>query len=127
MLSCGFEHLPYVRLSRYHSAVRGHWASSRLTPSGFTYESSWRLLREPAAGTHMLYECAVGFHNLISLDPGCEGLEPRGPVGYAYDAQAAGTIPLYRCSIGGGADHFISSSATCEGQSVDGPLGFVHP
>jgi cysteine-rich repeat protein len=126
-LSCGFEDLPYTRLVRSFLKSRGHWASSRLAPPNFTAEQSYRLLRDEAPGTVLLYECRVGEHNMLTTDVGCEGLEPLGPVGYAYVNAEPGTVPLYRCRIGAGADHFISSSSTCEGQLVESLLGYVLP
>ncbi len=125
-LSCGFEDLPYTRLQRSNSGTRGHWTSSRLPPPGFTAESSWKLSREPAAGTAMLYECRVGTHNLISPDVGCEGLQPLGPVGYIHTAAAAGLVPIYRCRSGT-TDHFVSADAACEGQVVEQLLGYATP
>jgi len=126
-LSCGFESLPYLRLRRSYLASRGHWASTRLPPSGFTQESSWRLWRDPVAGTRMLYECQVGSHNLISPDVNCEGLRPLGPVGYIHVTQVAGSVPLYRCRIGAGQDHFISPASNCEGQTPEQLLGYAFP
>jgi len=66
-------------------------------------------------------------HNLITKDVGCEGQSPLGPVGYAYTSAQPGAIALYRCSIGGGADHFGSPAAGCEGQTAEGLLGYVLP
>jgi hypothetical protein len=130
-LSCGFEDLPYTRLTRSNHTVRGHWASTRIAPTGFVAEQSFKLLRDAPPATPntpkaiMLFECGVAQHNLVSTQVTCEGLAPLGPLGYAYETQAPGTIALYRCKIGG--DHFISADAACEGQTVESRLGFVFP
>jgi hypothetical protein len=124
-LSCGFEDVPYTRLTRSSSGTRGHWTSSRIAPAGFAAEQSWRLLRDEAPGTVLLYECRVGQHNLIAKASSCEGLEPLGPVGYAYVAPKAGAVAIYRCNAGGGADHFVSASAACEGATSEGLLGYA--
>lgn len=126
-LSCGFEDLPYTRLTRSSSSTRGHWASTRLPPAGFTAEQAYHLLRDEKAGTVMLYECRVGQHDLVSRDVNCEGLESLGPLGYAYTAATAGAKALYRCSVGAGADHFISPDPACEGQTMEQLLGYVLP
>jgi Family of unknown function (DUF5722) len=123
-LSCGFEDLPYVRLTRSFSTARGHWASSRLPPPGFASERSWRLLRDPQPGTQLLYECRVGGHNLLTTDVNCEGQLAMGPVGYAFTAAAAGRVPIYRCRVGAGQDHFVSPAANCEGQVTESLLGY---
>lgn len=126
-LSCGFEDLPYTRLVRSHHPIRGHWASTRIAPSGFTAEQSYRLLREaPATASPaaiMLYECRAGQSNFVTRDPKCEGQLALGPLGYAYDTEAPGTVALYRCLDG--ADHFVSTDATCEGRTTESQLGFV--
>ncbi|HAA53465.1 MAG TPA: hypothetical protein DCE42_01840 [Myxococcales bacterium] len=124
-LSCGFEQLPYTKLTRYAHTTRGHWASTRVPPAGFKVESSWRLFREPKAGTRMLYECRVGQHNIITPALNCENQEMLGPVGYIYTSQQSNTVALYRCRVGNGQDHFISPSTTCEGQNKDMLLGYA--
>ncbi|MEO5729643.1 MAG: DUF5722 domain-containing protein [Byssovorax sp.] len=123
-LSCGFEDLPYTRLTRSYKASRGHWASSRIAPQGFAKESSWRLLRDPAPQTVLLFECVVGQHNFITKDVNCEGQQPMGPVGYAYTTAQPGSIDLHRCRIGAGTDHFVGP-AGCDGQIDEGSLGYV--
>ena len=64
---------------------------------------------------------------MLSGDPGCELQQPLGPVGYAFDVAAPGTVQLFRCGIGNGSDHFVSDNPGCEGQQVEGPLGWVYP
>jgi hypothetical protein len=124
-LACGFEDLPHVRLTRSFSSTRGHWTSTRLAPSGFAAELSWRLLRDAAAGTTLLYECKVGQHNLITPEVSCEGQHPMGPVGYVYSSPAAGRVALYRCRVGAGSDHFVSPDASCENQVTELLLGYA--
>ncbi len=127
MLSCGFEDVPDTRLTRSVHPTRGHWASSRLPPSGFTTESSWKLLHDDAPGTVLLYECQFGQHNLITRDVHCEGLHPLGPVGYAYTDPGAGRVALHRCRIASNGDHFVSPDPGCEGQTHEQLLGYVLP
>lgn len=130
-LSCGFENLPYVKLTRSLVTARGHWASTRIPPSNSTAEASWKILRDAAPNTRMIYECQVGAtgqsHNLLSPDVNCEGLQTLGPVGYFYTTPnaAPGLIPMYRCRVGLGTDHFISPAANCEGTVTESLLGYV--
>ncbi|MET9143959.1 DUF5722 domain-containing protein [Streptomyces sp. NPDC057197] len=124
-LSCGFEDLPYTRLVRAHSPARGHWASTRGLPAGFTAENAWRLLRHEASGTRPLFECRVGGHDMVSTEAGCEGQEPLGPLGYAGTASAPGTVALYRCRVPSTGDHFVSEQPACEGQLTEGLLGYA--
>ena len=126
-MECGFEHLPYVQLVRGYRSGHGHRASTRGLPDGWATEQTFLLSRDEQPGTALLFECLVGDHTLLTADPGCEGFHPMGPVGWAYSTEQDGTVPLYRCSIGNGADHFVSPEADCEGQNTEQLLGWVVP
>lgn len=126
-LSCGFDDLPYVRVTRSFLSSRGHWCSSRRPPPGFVAESSVRIHRHEQPDTALLYECRVGTHDMLSRDVGCEGQATLGPVGWIATTARAGWVPLYRCRIGAGTDHFMSTDAACEGATVDHQLGWVLP
>jgi hypothetical protein len=125
LLDCGFEHLPHVRLTRSWDPLRGHWVSSRLAPTSFIDDNqSWLLWRDPRPDTTLLFECRVGDHNLLTKDPGCEGLHPLGPVGWIDDVAQPGSVALYRCYTVGG-DHFVSVDPGCEGHTAEMSLGFA--
>ncbi len=130
-LSCGFEYLPYVEMMRgYNKSTGMHWVTTRQFPSGFNKEQSYRILREPAANTTLVYECrvggATGKHTMISTDANCEGQFNMGPMGYIYNTQVSGSVPIYRCATSGGS-HFISPSNTCENQIVESLVGYAIP
>jgi hypothetical protein len=131
-VSCGFEDLPYTRLTRSYNADRGHWASTRIAPPGFGAESSYRLLRDPPEKVEgfpeavMLYECRAGTSNFVTRSATCEGQFALGPLGCAYDAMVKDTIALYRCRVGA-TDHMVSTDAACEGQTTESLLGYVFP
>jgi hypothetical protein len=36
-------------------------------------------------------------------------------------------VPLYRCRVGVGQDHFISAASSCEGQVTEQLLGYAVP
>ncbi len=127
-LSCGFEDLPYVRLTR-HAYSKWHWTTTRQALDGYVAEASWRLLREPVPGSTLLYECDLDEHNLVTTSADCEGHHLLGPLGYSMNAPVTGfnLVELFRCRVGSGSDHFVSSSPTCEGKVVEGSLGWVLP
>lgn len=117
--SCGFEYGDYTVMMR-GSANGKHWVTSRQFPSGVTTENRWKLLRNPAADTRMVYECrigATGDHTFISAAANCENQFNMGPMGYIYTKQVAGTSPVYRCYNPSSGDHMISPDVNCETSS----------
>jgi len=124
-LSCGFENLPYTKLIRAYHSQRGHWASTRLFPEGFTEEKAYRLLREPGGGTIPLFECRAGDDNFVSKQVGCEGQQVMGPLGYIHVDPFDQAVPLYRCLANG--DHMISPDPGCEGYETEHLLGYAQP
>lgn len=139
LTSCGFENLPYTKLSRYVNASRGHIATTRVPPAGSGLEGAWKLFRAEQPGTHPLYECnwisGANFgpgaeHTFVDRSYTCAGfMKPMGLMGYAYDSAGAGRVALNRCYVNapGWEDHFVSTSPTCEGWLFEETLGYVIP
>ncbi|MGX7826077.1 LamG domain-containing protein [Actinokineospora sp. 24-640] len=96
-------------------------------PAGYRFETPLgMLLPAGTAGTHPMFSCLRNdVDAFTSIDPGCEGATKLGELGASYIDQPAGvtTRPVYRCAING--QLFDSNSATCEGQTVDGLLGYL--
>ena len=49
----------------------------------------------------------------------------EGPVFTLYKDGGPGRLLIYRCLITGTGTHFLSAAPNCEGNQVDGPLGYV--
>lgn len=126
-LNCGFEDLPYTRLTRSFKSNQGHWVSTRIPPSGYTTEMSWRLFRHPQPGTAMLYECYIGGNNYVTRNATCDGNRPLGPLGYVYTAPTSGAVALYSCQVGESNDYFVSEQSNCGNYNVLGLLGYAIP
>ena len=64
-----------------------------------------------------------GDHKAI-LGPGPSGATWEGTLGHLLTSQITGTVPVYSCNVG--ADEFTSLTSNCEGQKVNGLLGFIY-
>ncbi|MBP2320390.1 hypothetical protein JOF56_000775 [Kibdelosporangium banguiense] len=109
------------------AATTGMWDRFSSIPAGYRFETPLgMLLPAGIAGTHPMFSCLRNdIDTFTSIDPGCEGATKLGELGASYIDQPAGvtTMPLYRCVFNG--QLFDSNSTTCEGQTVDGLLGYL--
>jgi hypothetical protein len=109
-----------------HEVTSG-WISSG---GGFREEQVFgHIYANPLHGaTVPIYGCKAGqVGYFVSLDPACEGQRILGKDGYAYAKPVSGLnlVPIYRCSAG--QDHFVSTTPSCGGQSMDEFLGYLAP
>ncbi len=136
-LDCGFENFPFTLLSRsYSNSQSRHWISSRLPPSGYSIERSWKLLRapHPTEPSAIIFECLGSDKNnsFLSLEYSCGGnsIQNLGPVGYIRTTSSPNLLPLYQCKIISNNNRFITDHSACENQSFDNgnsPIGYAYP
>lgn len=138
-LTCGFENvgsasMPKMNLARGYNGLRGHWATSRLLPNGFSKEWSVLVDARPFSGARPVFECATASngnprlgHSFASLSSTCEGNIPMGVLAYLSPSQTSSSdVALYRCARPGDrGDHMISFAASCEGWVNEGFLGYA--
>lgn len=119
---------PYKRYIN-SQGVAAHIVTTGYVPtSAFKFESQLGSLYEaPTAAANVpIYTCVHGSTDYFdSLSSTCEGQFVLGIAGYAYAANGANELPLYRCYAPTTGDHFVSSSPTCEGQRVEYMLGYA--
>ncbi len=76
---------------------------------------------------HRSYNGQIQDHlQTLTQGEGAPAWQYEGVSFLTLSAQVAGTVPLYRCRINNTSQHFISNAANCEGQTVEGGLGFVY-
>jgi len=92
--------------------------------------------------TKAIYRCYYNFHGVVNhfltdqADCGRDDSTNAGQVGYVYTLQKPDTVPLYQCYRAVRYerpghekrtyhDHFTSYDSNCEGNSMDGLLGYV--
>jgi eukaryotic-like serine/threonine-protein kinase len=107
------------------------------TSAGFTKPPQFNSLDGPLgwladtqeAGTREIYACKIGDAGdyMTSVDFSCDKHEKLGLLGYIFVTPPAEghVIPLYRCTRDKGARHFDALASSCEGEHLDGQLGWV--
>ncbi|MCX4241510.1 MopE-related protein [Paraliomyxa miuraensis] len=114
-----------------HPTTGEHFYTASLAEgqgAGFSLEvaSYFELYAGAHAGLTAFHRCYQpgGFH-LYTQDPGCEGLQLEGVLGYiATGAGTAGSIPLYRLYRAANGDHFYTTSAA-ERDNAIASFGYV--
>lgn len=91
-------------------------------------EIKWKTLLKQEDNTKEIFRCMVNSRAgeyMVSLDSNCEGTNNVGSLGWIFNTQVSGTVPIYRCLAD--SDHFISQSSGCEGQKYEFLLGYAYP
>lgn len=122
---------PYPVSRYYDSAVPDHESTVRTEPpSGYKLQGLMGyLLETQLPGTHAIYSCT--YHStdqFTTTDSNCQGLAFHdGLLGYLYDSAPSGlsTKELFRCQVAGTGEHFDWGSPTCNGQTVENPIGYM--
>ncbi len=115
----------------YYNGTQHETTSGWISPDGgFRPQLTLgHIYANPLQGaTVPLYGCKGGqTEYFVSLDPACEGQRILGKDGYVYAKPVSGMslVPIYRCSSG--KDHFVSTSSSCGGKSMDEFLGYLAP
>jgi len=122
-LDCGFENLPYTKITSSTNEKGDFRASSRVVGDRYWDVQSWFPLREYEQGTYMAYECTAGDTSYISTDVYCDGNLSLGPVGYFHELPAPDRVPLFTCSNGG--QVFSSDVVECGTDEVVEFIGYV--
>jgi hypothetical protein len=116
-------------LDRFANPAAGdHWVTTRAVGSGYQFEERLGyMLQRDGPNRHALYSCVAGTDHFMSPDPRCEGQNPIGLDGWAYNGPPAGhkVTAVYRCTVKTSGDHFVSAAASCEGQNLESLLGYL--
>ncbi|MBE1462419.1 serine/threonine protein kinase [Kibdelosporangium phytohabitans] len=119
-----------IQITRYNHPAGPHFTATPGVPApgGFNREfpMGW-LVRESEPGTKRLYACQLkgSEDRMTSVDPGCEGNNQVGVLGYVFTGKPAGVNSrgLFRCTYSGG--HYDSTDAKCEGFKTEFQFGWI--
>jgi serine/threonine protein kinase len=119
-----------IQLVRYNHPKGPHFTATPGVPApgGFNREfpMGW-LVQVAEPGTKRLYACQLkgSEDRMTSVDPGCEGNNQVGQLGFIFTSKPAGvnSRPFYRCTYTGG--HYDSTDAKCEGYTTEFQFGWL--
>ena len=118
-------------LNRYVNAdMTDHWTTTMPVSSEYTLEAPLgKIAANSIPDTMPVFDCDLNGNHLASLYSSCENGISGGVMGYIWESGGNNRIPIYRCftSNSVGTDHFLSVDTQCEGQQVEGILGYVSP
>lgn len=123
-LDCGFENLPYTKLSSFANSNGDYRASTRVVGDSYSAVNSWYLMRDYTQNSYMAYECKAGGSSYISTDMYCGGELSYGPVGYVHEYDASDRVALFTCS--NGTQVFTSDEYACGSHEVIEFIGYVN-
>ncbi len=122
-LDCGFENLPYTKLTSSANSNGDYRASTRVVGDTYSAVNEWFLLRDYEANTYMAYECRAGSSSYVSTDMYCGGELSYGPLGYVHEQNADDRVALFSCS--NGTSVYTSDEYSCGSAEVVEFIGYV--
>jgi len=122
-LDCGFENLPYTKLSSSENSNGDFRSSTRVVGDSFSTVKEWFLLRDHTENTYMAYECRAGSSSYISTDMNCGGELSYGPVGFVHEYDAEDRVALFTCSDENSV--YSSDEYACGTENVVEFIGYV--
>lgn len=133
-------HYSLVPLTRYHEPNGYHYVTTpghpppAVNPAYVAEGTLGSLVATNVPGTGELWSCRFsGGHyvsQFLSLNAGCEGQTRIAALGWIF-LNPPSNVPsaeIWRCATyvpNANSDYFVSLQSNCEGQHVDGPLGYL--
>jgi hypothetical protein len=103
----------------------GHWMTTGDLPEGYREEGKWLLPPRSTENLAPVFACREKDNQTLSTAVNCDGLPRIEQLGQIFTQSAPGRQALYRCRMG--SLRFVSKDAMCEGQTVEGKLGYALP
>ncbi len=116
-LTCtGGRDLGTVPLVRNDNGSRHLVTTEPVTQPGYYPTRTWMLEAGEKPGTVPIFSCRSGARDqFVSTAANCEGTSFLQTLGWIYDSPpAAPSVALYRCTVPGLDDHYLSTETGCE-------------